>query len=299
MLDRLTKPRRRYGFRCAVVAKTGANDAAGDDQANMRLSSREQPFEYPVSTDKQFEASRLRYAYDKSALNSSVLAVQDSEAWRREEIAFDGFNGERVKAFLYSPKHAKPPYQVIHFLGGGSWFYGVPVTQTVENDTSRLAPYIRAGRAVFLVVLKGFAGREPVGDYANVELGTRQHRDILHSWSVDMQRSLDYLETRSDIDARKIAFFNHSTYVYGTVFAGVDQRYSALILIGAGISAELEHVPAELNPLHFIPHLRMPKLMLNGRYDDGTPESTAEPLFRMMREPKRRAVFCRRPYPAR
>ena len=106
-----------------------------------------------------------------------------------------------------------------------------------------------------------------------------------------MQRGLDYLETRSDIDTRKIALMNHSTFEFGAVFAGVDQRYSSVILIGAGVFPDLLHVPPEVNPLHFMPHIRAPKLMLNGRYDDGTPESTAEPLFRLMRGPKKRSTF--------
>ena len=281
------------GFRCAMMA-----DGVAGDQGGMRFSSARQAIEYPVSTDREFQASKLRYAYERRPLHAAVLAAEETEAWRREEVAFDGFGGERASAFLYLPKSAVPPYQVIQFLGGDSWFYGTPVTQVVEKS-SRVAPYIRAGRAVFLVVLKGFAGREPAGAYGrepagaygNLEFGSRQHRDILVSWAVDMQRGLDYLETRSDIDTRKIALMNHSTFEVGAVFAGVDQRYSSVILIGAGVFPELLHVPPEVNPLHFVPHIRAPKLMLNGRYDDGTSESTAEPLFRLMRGPKKRSVF--------
>ena len=275
------------GFRCAAVA----DRAAPGDQGGMRFSSAARNIDYPVSTDREFEVSRLRYAYKKGPLNAKLLAVREAEAWRREEIAFDGFDGERAGAFLYLPKNSTAPYQVIQFLGGGSWFYGVPLTQSVERADSRLAPYLQAGRAVFLVVLKGFAGREPVGAYANYEAGSRKHRDVMMSWTVDMQRGLDYLETRSDIDARKIAFMNHSTYISGAVFAGLDRRYSSVILIGAGVYPELLHVAADVNPLHFIPHILAPKLMLNGRYDAGTPESTAEPIFRLMRAPKKRSVF--------
>src|SRR5260370_2632650 len=260
-------------------------DGTAGDQGGMRFSSARQAIEYPVSTDREFQASKVRYAYEKGPLHAAVLVAKETEAWRREEVAFDGFGGERASAFLYLPKSAVPPYQVIQFLGGNSWFYGTAVTQVVEMEPSRVAPYIRAGRAVFLVVLKGFAGREPVsayyrepvGVYGNLEFRSLQHRDILVSWTVDMQRGLDYLETRSDIDTRKIALMNHSTFEFGAAFAGVDQRYSAVILNGAGVSPELLHVPPEVNPLHFVPHIRAPKLMLNGRYDDGTPVSPPAP----------------------
>jgi formylglycine-generating enzyme required for sulfatase activity len=163
------------GFRCALVAKSAGN------QGDIHFSSAARSVEYPVSSEREFQVSRMRYGYERSPLHAKIIATTDTESWKREEIAFDGYGGERATGFLYLPKNASPPYQVIQFVGGGSWFYGVPVTQVVERNNSRIAPYIRAGRAVFLVVLKGFAGREPVGAYGDLELGSRQHRDILVS----------------------------------------------------------------------------------------------------------------------
>jgi hypothetical protein len=52
-----------------------------------------------------------------------------------------------------------------------------------------------------------------------------------------------------------------------------------------------EHVPADANPLHFLPHIRQPKLVLHGLYDDGHTVASAEPIFRLMREPKKRLTF--------
>src|SRR5207249_133768 len=109
---------------------------------------------------------------------------------------------------------------------------------------------------------------------------------------VDMQRGRDYLETRSDIDNRKIAFWNDSTCDSGFVFAALDPRYSSVIRIGAGLFPGLQHLPPEVNPLHFAPHIRSPKLMLNGLYDDSRPERTSvEPVFRLLQSPKKRASY--------
>ena len=121
----------------------------------MRFSSTVDSLDYPVSTDRDFQISKSRYAYEKTSLHAAVIGRQETESWWREEIDFDGHGAERVKAFLYLPKSAAPPYQVIQFVGGGSWWLGVPVTETVEKRLP-VAPHIRAGRAVFLVVLKGF-----------------------------------------------------------------------------------------------------------------------------------------------
>ena len=45
---------------------------------------------------------------------------------------------------------------------------------------------------------------------------------------------------------------------------------------------------AEANPIHFAPHIKPPKLMLNGRWDEDFAFRTeAEPLFKLLREPTR------------
>src|SRR4029079_12875854 len=131
---------------------------------------------------------------------------------------FDGHGGERAKAFLYLPKNAQPPYQLVHYMGGDAWFLGVPVTSVVEVNSQRMAPVLRAGRALLMVVLKGFDGREPVGAWAKRDYNSSQYRDILYQWSVDMRRALDYVDSRPDIDTRKIAFWNDSTYDSGAIF---------------------------------------------------------------------------------
>jgi hypothetical protein len=166
------------------------------------------------------------------------------------------------------------------------------VTDVVEDRAARLAPYIRSGRALLLVVLKGFDGRPPVGAFANLEAGSAAHREMLLNWAVDMQRGVDYLESRPDIDKRKIVFWNNSTLDYGAVFAAIEGRYAANILISAGVFPHLERIPADVNLHHFVPHIRSPKLMLNGLYDDGGPEWIVEAFFRLLRGPKKRVSFA-------
>jgi eukaryotic-like serine/threonine-protein kinase len=275
------------GFRCARTAEGDTGDQGG-----MAFTSGQRVPSYPISSEAAFRTSKASYEYVKKPLNAVIVGKQKSESWLREEIDFDGYDGERAKAFLYLPSSAVPPYQVIHFLSGANWWNGVPVVEEVESPASRMAPYLRGGRAILLVVLKGFAGREPVAGYARLESGSTEHRDILKHWVIDMRRAIDYLETRSDIDARKLAFWNNSSFEYGAVFAAVDGRSSAIIVIGAGFDPWMPAVSTEANTLHFVPHIRPPKLMVNGQYDDRTPErTTAEPLFRLMQEPKRRARF--------
>jgi eukaryotic-like serine/threonine-protein kinase len=281
------------GCRCALTAGSTPHD-----QAEMPLLPTRDVLRYPVSSDREFKASAAHYASKHRPLNAAILGVEESASWRREEISFDGQGGQRVKAFLYLPKAAAPPYEVIHYLGGAGLFFGLPVTEMVEAADARafsLSPYLRAGRAVFLLVLEGFNGRE-TGKYAktvaNVEVGSPEYREGLISWVGDMQRGVDYLETRSDIDARKIAFWDDSTYNIAVLVAAIDQRYSSVILLGSGGEfARLYRLPADINPFHFAPHIRAPKLVLNGRYDDACPETSVGPFFGLLQAPKKRLQF--------
>jgi eukaryotic-like serine/threonine-protein kinase len=275
------------GCRCVLSVGSTPHDEPG-----MPLSPTREVLHYPVSSDREFKASAAHYAYKHTPLNAAILGVEESASWRREEISFDGRGGQRMKAFLYLPKSAAP-YQVIHYLGGAGLWFGVPVTEDIEGAGGRLSPYLRAGRAVFVEVLEGFNGRD-TGKYAKIaaEVGSPEYREGLISWVGDMQRGVDYLETRSDIDTRKIAFWNDSTYEFGVLIAAINQRYSSVILVGSGGGfAMLSRVPADINPFHFAPHIRAPKLVLNGRYDDMCPETSVGPFFGLLQAPKKRLQY--------
>lgn len=277
------------GCRCALTAGSTPHDEAG-----MPLARDRDAFHYRASTDREFKTSVAHYTFERTPLNAAILGATESGSWRREEISFDGRDGQQMKAFLYLPKSANSPYQVIHYLGGGGLWFGLPVTEDIEGS-ARLAPYLRAGRAVFVEILDGFNGRH-TGKYsktlANAEFGSSEYRDGLISWIGDMQRGVDYLETRSDIDRQKIAFWNDSTYSVGVLNAAINQRYSSVILVASGgLSTTLSRLTADMNPFHFAPHIRAPKLVLNGRYDDWCPETSVRPFFGLLQAPKKRLQF--------
>jgi formylglycine-generating enzyme required for sulfatase activity/DNA-binding winged helix-turn-helix (wHTH) protein len=255
------------GCRCSRSA-----GADGSEPATVFRSGAEVPH-YPVSSEEKFRASAARYAYERSDLHAVVTGVTETASWRREEVAFDSQGGQRAKAYLYLPKSVAPPYQTIHYLSGNAWWQGIPVTEIVEGRGARLAPYLRYGRAIFLVVLEGFAGRE-TGKFANLEMGSAEWGPAVINWVKDMRRGVDYLVTRSDIDSYRIAFWNDSTSQIGTMLAAVEARYSAVVFVGGGAHPLVNHLPPEINPLHFAPHIRAPKLMLNGTYDDMKPQRT-------------------------
>jgi hypothetical protein len=78
----------------------------------------------------------------------------------------------------------------------------------------------------------------------------------------------------------------------GLIAGAIETRYRTVVLIGSGLTSEYLPYIAEANPINFVPHIRGPKLMVQGRYDEDRALKTgAEPLFRLLSEPKRMELF--------
>lgn len=152
---------------------------------------------------------------------------------------------------------------------------------------------IRGGRAVFSVVMEGFIGRPHPAGFVDPDTRSVEFVDYTVRQITEMRRGIDYLETRPDIDRSRIAFYAMSAGSWGgVILAAVEKRYRSILLIGSGIRPrEVTDTPAA-NRINFAPRISGPKLMFQGLYDESAPlNSAAEPLFKLMREPKRLETF--------
>jgi dienelactone hydrolase len=104
-------------------------------------------------------------------------------------------------------------------------------------------------------------------------------------WVKDYRRTLDYLSTRTDIDTTKFAYFGFSWGGYmGGIIPAVERRLKASMLYVAGLS--MERARPEVDPLNYLPHIKSPVLMLNGKYDFFFPSETAQkPFFEFLGTP--------------
>ncbi len=275
----------RIGFRCALADGGGPGDNGG-----APISRAEQAPTYPRSTRAQFEAWLAHYRYDRTPPEGRVEERVETPDWTRERVSFAGGDGVRVPAWLYLPKSATPPFQVIQFVPGSGVYMGMAVNTMAESD--RLAPLVKAGRGLFIVDLAGYPGREWPKGYQKPEGSTVAFRQRAVGESIDIRRGLDYLGTRKDVDPARIAFMNVSIGWQGIIFAAVEPRYRSVVLVADGLYPDQTNWVAEANPVNFAPHIRAPKLMLNGRWDEDFAFKTeAEPLFKLLSEPKRLQLF--------
>jgi cephalosporin-C deacetylase-like acetyl esterase len=222
-------------------------------------------------------------------------SVHETEDWREEKITFDAaYAGDRVIAYLFLPKKASPPFQaVVHFPGAGA----AHMRSSAKSLSMYLSDFdfiIKSGRAVLFPIYKGTfergGGPKPIY-WPNT---TSSYRDNVIMWSKDLGRSIDYLETRPDIDHDKLAYEGYSWgAAMGALLPAVEKRFKALVLIAPGFYLQ-ERLP-EVDQVNFAPRVESPVLMLNGRFDFIWPPSISqEPMFRLLgtpKEHKRRVVY--------
>jgi eukaryotic-like serine/threonine-protein kinase len=126
------------------------------------------------------------------------------------------------------------------------------------------------------------------------DAGTIAYREETIQQAKDLRRAVDYLETRTDIDHNRLAYYAVSWGAeLGSIMLAVENRITVAVLVAGACDTQKE-LP-EADPLNFAPHVIIPTLMMSGRYDFMDPLDTCqEPLFRLLGTPqqdKRHIVF--------
>src|SRR4030095_5606782 len=160
---------------------------------------------------------------------------------------------------------------------GGSYI----MTNTRVEDFG--FPYeflIRSGRAVMIPAFWGTLERGP----SPLDPPENEEIDRAIKWSRDLGRSVDYLQTRSDIDITKLGFYGIS---WGAAHAprllAVDKRFKAAAFMSGGF---LRKQPPQVDSWNFASHYRVPTLMVNGKQDFIIPYETNQlPFFNALGTP--------------
>jgi eukaryotic-like serine/threonine-protein kinase len=273
------------GFRCARTV-----DEAATDQGSMRVDPDAEIPVFTPNSEAAAEDLKRHYVYDRPALDAEVVEAKEAPGWRREKIRFRGARDQPTLAYLYLPRNFPRPLQVLHYVPSYGAFMGTSVTDEIEF---LLKPFLLGGRAVFSVVLEGYVERSWPAGHKWPSQSSVRFRDQMVAWITDLRRGLDYLETRHDLDARRIAFGGTSFGIsQGLILTAIESRYRAAVLWAGGAEMGWSKSVPEANPLNFAAHIRVPKLMINGRYDEEFRFNTQiVPLFKLLRDPKRHEVF--------
>ena len=268
--------RPNFGFRCVQLSAPPAAQTTAQIEENFRDFAKEMP-----ASDELFRAYKGSYAYDKTDLNARVEETLTFDDWKREKVTLDAaYGGERLIVYLFIPLRGTPPYHaVVYFPGSGA----------IQQDDFNLSPYAdfipRSGRVLVAPIYKStFARRDAFRD--DNPTATAFYRDHLIMWSKDVGRSLDYLDQRPDIRHDRYGYLGLS---WGSqvapVMLAVENRIKVAILESGGLSFAKALPDAE--ELNFLPRVKSPTLMINGRYDHFFPvETSQKPFLKMLGAPE-------------
>ena len=281
-----------HGFRCIKVDRP--DDLSASLTAAIESPSRDPRKGKPVSEAIFDTWRRSLYSFDHRDVNAKVESIDDSSRdWRLEKVSYPAaYGSERIPAYLFLPKNAKPPYQAVVVFPGANAVYERSSTR-VAGDAGGFNFILRSGRAVLYPIYKStFERGDGLKDMTpNM---TANYRDHMVMWAKDVGRSVDYLESRGDIANDKIGYIGYSwgAEVAPLVLAVEPRLTLGLICLGA---FNLQPSLPEADPLNFAPRVKVPVLMLNGRFDFFGPTAISqEPMFKLLGTPaehKRRVVY--------
>jgi serine/threonine protein kinase/dienelactone hydrolase len=277
----------KNGFRCALYPHP--ERIPGSAFQITKLGETKDFYKEKPVPDAVFQVYKEQFAYDKTDLKARVESRQESsEGWIQEKVTFDAaYGGERIIAYLFLPKNTAPPWQtVIYFPGSGS------VVQRSSKDLESyyefpvfLSFIVRNGRAVLYPVYKGtFERGDPA--LAAIHIGDNSHlfAEYLIQLVKDFRRCIDYLETRQDIDSKRVAYYGMSWGgLLGAIIPAVEERLRASVVCSGGLTGLGR---PEANQINYVGRVKTPTLMLNGRYDTILPlETSIKPMFDLLGTP--------------
>ena len=213
------------GFRLVKRLSPASDEMLGPVTFGPYIADQQHP---PVD-DEAFQIFKRLHTYDRTDLDTRLERTVDLPYGRRETVTFRAaYGSERVVAHLFLPNNAAPPYQVVVFFGHAGIF-GITSIEDLQ------LPYefvVRSGRALIIPAYSGSLERGPTP----FVLPPAQTRDRAVKWSMDLGRSIDYLQTRPDIDVGKLAYYGVSLgAAEGPRLVSLDSRFKAAVLSTGGL----------------------------------------------------------------
>jgi dienelactone hydrolase len=277
-----------FGFRCAIYPSKESLQVHFDPYTVVgRDYSKEQPV-----NDEIFAVLKTFYNYDKKPLNSKTESVKSEDYLTIEKVSFDApYGTERMQVYLFIPAKIRPPYQTIFYY---------PSSSAVNYDSSKMIEQseygnyldflVRSGRLVVYPILKGTYERGGGSAEWFAQTMSSVQTDKVREWRIqcikDMRRTIDYLETRNDVDHNNIAYYGYSMGARaGSIAGALEDRFKLLILEHGGLPSYKKS--PEIDEINFAPRVHVPVLMINGSFDHVfSVETQQKPLFRLLGTPE-------------
>jgi eukaryotic-like serine/threonine-protein kinase len=225
----------------------------------------------PVA-EEVFDTFRRLYGYDPMDAPATLESRSEHAHWRLEVWRVPAAYGDQsFRLKLYLPAQGRAPFQTILY---GPHAGAMLMSDSALAGTREFAFLLRSGRAVAFPVYFGtFERRLPA------DAGVRAFASVRANWARDAGRSLDLIATHPELDASAVGYFGNSLgSIMGIHILAVEPRLRVGVLKSVGLAGRT--LPAENNPINFLPRIEVPVLVVGGSEDLFYPLATSiEPLF--------------------
>ena len=272
----------KNGFRTARLINPRDLNPFGDPietQAPKDLSF------YKPMNDEVFKVYSRSFEVDSSKPKSKVIYVDDSHPiWIKERISIEvGYNEEMMDMLIFKPKNSFGPSSPVVIHPGSNYYSTPPEIDDINPGEFSLDFLIKSGKTLVWPAWKGSLNRMPATRSGGDRM--RDFRNLYIAWVSDTDKTLDYLETRNDIDTDNIFYLGMS---YGALFNThtllFENRYKGAILYVGGV---FPTYPPLVDGINHMPRIDTPFLMLNGEQDYLVPKSAAMYFYQSTGTPEK------------
>ncbi len=262
----------KNGFRTARLLDPRDLNPFGDP---ITAQAPKDPSFYKPMNDEVFKIYSRSFDTNTSPLNVKEVYVDESHPlWIKERIQIDvGYNNEIMDVLIFRPKNSYSSSGVVIFHPGANYYQIPSEIDEVNPGEFSLDFIIKSGRTLVWPAWKGSLNRMPSVRPGSPEEVLRSFKNLYSFWVSDTDKTIDYIESRDDLDSENIFYMGMS---YGAIFNThnllFEERYKAAILYVGGA---FPTYPPLVEGINHLPRIKTPFLMLNGKQDYLVPESSA------------------------
>ena len=248
--------------------------------------------------ESQFVFNRERYTPQALRAMTALFAAQPQSDYAvqvdsvvdthrnhvREELSIEvpGIAESRLPLIIQKPKTGEGPWPAVLFIPGIDALF-------LDDPDSGMAGWVQfipqSERLLVRPVLSGMYYRG-AGSAGLEFLDPSSRTTLIRDWILELNHTVAYLKTRSDVDSEAISFLGISLGpLLGIIAAASNEDIQTLVLVLAGLPPLQEADGLSPVPLfeEFATLVRQPVFMLNGRHDFMFPyEDSQKPLFELL-----------------
>jgi DNA-binding winged helix-turn-helix (wHTH) protein/dienelactone hydrolase len=241
----------------------------------------------PVS-DEVFAAMQFQFTIQHARpREAKVVTVEETPLWVAEEVVLRYAAQDTATLYVVRPRsHGKPLQPILYGPAGDCCAVWRP-NRAVLEQLRTMQFVVDGGRALVLPIwTESYERFMPYS--ADASIRADRERSLPVRWQQELSSAIDYLASRDDMDIARIGYFGVSKGANqnGALNLALEPRVHAAVWVSGGLFPDVSNVHPMMDILNYAPRIRIPVLMINGRFDHIYPyERSQKRLFELLGAP--------------